>query len=202
MRRTIGLVLAVMLLAMITLEAAADGGGKDMWVCTQNGKGLYVRTSMSTQDDSNIAGTLPYRARVVCYGHNASGWAVIEYGGQYDHYVLYRFLVDHDPGPYKSGSTPASNRDAQFSTMEASTVAQMNTLAASAQFVEPYSVTVRPTRASGWVYLRWFPSRSAAQIATFGANYELTVIAELKDWYQVEDPATGKVGFVYKSYVQ
>ena len=75
-------------------------------------------------------------------------------------------------------------------------------LIASAKYVEPYTVTVRPIRASGWAYMRWFPSRSAEAMATFGANYELTVIAELKDWYQVSDPATGKVGFIYKSYVQ
>ena len=87
-------------------------------------------------------------------------------------------------------------------TKDASTVTQLNALVASAKKVEPYTVTVRPTRASGWVYMRWFPSRSANELATFGANYQLTVIAELKDWYQVSDPATGKVGFIYKSYVQ
>ena len=62
--------------------------------------------------------------------------------------------------------------------------------------------SMRPTRASGWVYMRWFPSKSAETLASLPANYELTVIAELKDWYQVSDPESGKVGFVYKSYVQ
>lgn len=79
---------------------------------------------------------------------------------------------------------------------------QLNSLIASAKFVTPYTVTVRPARASGWVYMRWFPSKSAEAMATFPANYELDVIAELKDWYQVSDPESGKVGFVYQSYVQ
>ena len=74
--------------------------------------------------------------------------------------------------------------------------------AASAKPVTPYTITVRPTRASGWVYMRWLPSRNAAQAATYGANQQLTVLAELKDWYQVQDPATGRVGFIYKSYIQ
>ena len=200
MKRTIGLVLAVLLVLLAVAAAAEDGGGKTMWVCTQNGKVLLVRTSMSTKDDSNVAGTLPYRAKVVCYGQ-MNGWAVIEYCGQHDHYVQYRFLVDHDPGPYNPGSTPSSSTSAS-SAKEATTVAQMNALVESAKFVAPYYVTVRPVRASGWVYMRWFPSKNAAQIATFNANYQLIVIAELGDWYQVEDPETGKVGFVYKSYVQ
>ncbi len=50
--------------------------------------------------------------------------------------------------------------------------------------------------------MRWIPSRYSRQIATYSANQQLTVIAELKDWYQVQDPATGRVGFVYKSYIQ
>ena len=202
MKRILGLILVVVLLGTLAAAAVAeDGAGKPMWVRTQNGKALKVRTSMSTQDDSNVAGTLPYGAKVVCYGHIGNGWAVIEYGGQYDHYVMYRFLSDHNPGPYQPGEASGSST-ASAGAKNASTVAQMNKLTASVKFVTPYSVTVRPARASGWVYMRWFPSKSAAQIATFGANYQLTVLAELNDWYQVQDPATGKVGFVYKSYVQ
>ena len=38
-------------------------------------------------------------------------------------------------------------------------------------------------------------------MATFGANYQLTVLSELKDWYQVQDPATGMIGFISRQYV-
>ena len=106
---------------------------------------------------------------------------------------MYRFL---------SKTKPSTDKKPTDAAKDASTVAQMNALIASAVFVDPYMVTVRPVRASGWVYMRWFPSQSAGTMATFSANYELMAIAELKDWYQVSDPATGKVGFVYKSYVQ
>ena len=37
--------------------------------------------------------------------------------------------------------------------------------------------------------------------ATFGANYELTVIAELKDWVQVRDEETGATGFIRKDFL-
>ena len=156
---------------------------------------------MSTEDDSNVLGTLKYGTKVITYGHQ-NGWAIIDYANTTG-YIMYRFLVKEKPAPYSgSGSTTPAQKKTAFSTKDASTVTQLNSLIASAKFVTPYTVTVRPARASGWVYMRWFPSKSAAQIATFGANYQLTVLAELNDWYQVQDPATGKVGFVYKSYVQ
>ena len=154
---------------------------------------------MSAADDSNVLGTLPYGSKVVIYGV-VDGWAVIDYANTTG-YIMYRFLSKEKPGPYVP-SDPSQAKTGASSTKDASTVSQMNALIASARFVTPYTVTVRPVRASGWVYMRWFPSKSAQEMAVFGANEQLTVIAELKDWYQVTDPATGKVGFIYKSYVQ
>ena len=112
-----------------------------------------------------------------------------------------RYLVKNKPAPYNPSGEPTPD-PRNFDTRSAATVEQMNTLLASAKPVTPYTITVRPTRASGWVYMRWLPSRNAAQAATYGANQQLTVLAELKDWYQVQDPATGRVGFIYKSYIQ
>ena len=201
MKKTISLILAMALLALLASAALSEGQGTEMYVYTKNGKVLKVRSSMSAKDDSNVIGTLPYGKKVFIYGVR-DGWAIIDYGNQAG-YIMYRFLSKEKPAPFtpsdKPEKTAASN---EFATSEASTVAQMNTLAVSARIVTPYTVTVRPTRASGWVYMRWFPSRNAEEMATFGANYQLTVLAELKDWYQVSDPATGKVGFIYKSYIQ
>ena len=114
-----------------------------------------------------------------------------------------RYLVYTQPGPYNPGFKPDPKPadPTTFNTKNAGTVLQLNTLVGSAKYVQPYLVTVRPTRASGWVYMRWFPSRSSEYIATYRSDYQLSVIAELKDWYQVEDPTTGKIGFVYKSYL-
>ena len=198
MKKILGLMLSVMLLVLLASAALSESQGTDYYVYTKNGKGLNVRSSMSTADNSNIIGSLDYGTKVVIYGVK-DGWAMIDYGNTTG-YIMYRFLVKTKPAPYKTSDSAEQNTN--DTTKDASTVTQLNALIASAKFVEPYTVTVRPTRASGWVYMRWFPSRTANEMATFGANYQLTVIAELKDWYQVSDPATGKIGFIYKSYVQ
>ena len=198
MKKVIGLMLSVMLLVLLASAALSESQGTDYYVYTKNGKGLNVRSSMSTADNSNIIGSLAYGTKVIIYGVR-DGWAMIDYGNTTG-YIMYRFLVKTKPAPYQPSGNP--EQETKDPAKEATTVGQMNALIASAKFVEPYTVTARPTRASGWVYMRWFPSRAANEMATFGANYQLTVIAELKDWYQVSDPATGKVGFIYKSYVQ
>ena len=198
MKKVISLMLSVMLLVLLASAALSESQGTDYYVYTRNGKGLNVRSSMSAADNSNVIGSLAYGTKVIIYGVK-DGWAMIDYGNTTG-YIMYRFLVKTKPAPYEP-SDPSEQNTAD-TTRDASTVTQMNALTASATFVEPYTVTVRPTRASGWVYMRWFPSRAANEMATFGANYQLTVIAELKDWYQVSDPATGKIGFIYKSYVQ
>ena len=196
MKKIIGLVLAAVMLCMLTIPATAAVLEKDMYVYTQNGKGLYVRSSMSTASKDNIIGSLPYGTKVHTYGGNFNGWTMIDYGDG-DAYVMYRFLTEKKPAPYTPSPDPVP-----ADTMNSTTVAQMNSLVTSVRTVTPYTVTVRPTRASGWVYMRWFPSRNAEAMATYGANNELTVIAVLNDWYQVTDPETGMVGFIYKSYVQ
>ncbi len=200
MKKLLGWMLVVMLLAAMTVPVLAEEQGRKMYVYTQNGKPLLVRSSPSLTED-NVVDSLPYGAVVFTYGSPKTGWTYIEYSGKPGpRYVLSRYLVKDKPAPHTpSSGTPAESKS--FDTRSAVTVEQINTLLASAKAVEPYSVTIRPTRSSGWVYLRWLPSRHAAQIATYGANQELTVIAELKDWFQVQDPA-GNVGFVYKSYIQ
>ena len=198
MKKVIGLMLAMMMLVMLASTAMSEILVRDMYVYTKNGKNLYVRSSMSTKDDSNVIGSLPYGTKVTTYGGNFNGWTMIDYGDYGDAYVMYRFLVLDKPAPYNPSQNPSTK---DFSSMDATTVDQMNTLVTSVRPVEPYTVTVRPTRASGFVYLRWFPSRNAAVVDSYRANAELEVIAELKDWFQVTDPETGKVGFIYKSYV-
>lgn len=201
MKKLIGLMLAVMMLAVMACAAMAEEQGTVMYVYTRNGKGLNVRSSMSTKDDTNVVANLAYGTKVFTYGSPQSGWTYIDLNNVSGPcYVMSRYLVRSKPAPFSP--TPDTKPDSRsFDTRAASTVEQINTLLASAKQVAPYTVTVQPTRSSGWVYMRWTPSRNSKQVASFGANQQLTVLAELKDWYQVQD-ANGRVGFVYKSYIQ
>ncbi len=93
MKKWIGLLLAVMLLAGLAVSAGAETQGREMYVYTQNGKPLVVRSSLSTIDD-NIIGSLAYGTKVFTYGSPAPGWTIIDYGDGSTHsYVMSRFLV-------------------------------------------------------------------------------------------------------------
>ena len=130
------------------------------------------------------------------------GWTRVVWGSYGDGYIMSRFLVGEKPAPYNPQPQPQPQPAEEETDIRAySSVKMLNTIVQNARFVEPYNITVTPTRASGWVYLRWFPSRNAKELATYGDGKTLRVISELKDWYQVEDPDTGKTGFLYKSYV-
>ena len=85
--------------------------------------------------------------------------------------------------------------------ISAGTLEELNIEFKSAVKRDPYTVFVLPPRASGWVTLRWAPSTAAEVIAIYGAKEELTVIRELTEWLQVEDPDTGDVGFIRKHFV-
>ena len=200
MKKLLGLLLAVMIVCALAASGTAESQGTDMYVYTKNGKPLLVRSSMSTTE-KNVIGSLAYGTRVITYGSPEPGWAVIDYGNTAG-YIMTRYLVKTKPAPLDPSSSESQAKSGSFDTRSATTVEQINTLLASAKTVEPYAITVRPARASGWVYMRWLPTRHSKQIATYGANQQLTVIAELKDWFQVQDTETGAVGFVYKSYVQ
>lgn len=200
---------AVLSLLLVVFTSCFAAGTATMYVKTDNGKSLNVRSSPQRGD--NVIGSLKYGEAVGVdwsYAGN-DGWTRVIWGGYGDAYVMSRFLVNEKPAAYKpsasggssSGKKSASSDQKAASTAESITVEQMNALVKGFTFVNPYEITVRPTRASGWVYMRWFPSRRSKEVATYGNGAKLLVLAELKDWYQVKDPESGKVGFLYKNYI-
>ena len=202
MKKFISVLIAAVLLVLAVSAAVAESQGTTMYVKTPNGKALNVRSSMSSADDSNVIGSLRYGSKVITYG-GKDGWLMIDYGNATG-YIMAKYLVKEKPAAYDGSSSGSSGakKEGSFSVKEATKVTQLNTLAASAKCVTPYSVTVHPTTAKGSVYVRWFPTKNAETLLTLADGYELTVISELTDWYQVSDPETGKVGFVYESYVK
>ena len=199
MKKLISIVLAIMTLVglMIPVFAGAETTENvTMWVNCANGKTLNVRTEPAT--GNNVIGQLDFGTEVAVDYHLGNGWTALMGAGAYEHvYVQTRFLVNEKPTARPANYTDTNTK----STGYADTLDEMNRLWKTLKVVAPYRIMVRPTRASGWVNLRFGPSKSTGVMATLKANDELNVIAELKGWYQVQDPNTGYVGYVSSSYV-
>ena len=195
------LILAVTVMVPATLaedDTPSDSEGY-YYVYTENGKGLNVRATPG----GDIVGSLKYGTKIYCYYRDGgTGWALIDYSynmpgvgyGTYACFISSRYLRKSKPP-----ANPGSGSSAQPAAKDA--VEEINREFRSAKDVNPFSVTVRPSRASGWVNLRWAPSKSAEIMATYKANQKLLVVKELSNWYQVEDQDTGDVGFISKQFV-
>ena len=194
-KRLLSLALIAIMVAMF-IPASAEW---TMYVYTDNGKSLNVRRDPMTGD--NVIGSLKYGEAVSVRMTMANGWTVINWasGDGFVAYVQSRFLMEYKPAP-KTPSTPAPEKKSSTPGSN-TTFSAMNDEFKTAVRVSPYTVTARPARASGWVNLRWAPSLDAAVITTCPQGKELTVLAELKNWYQVEDVVTGMIGFISRSYV-
>lgn len=195
-KRILSLALIAMMLAMFIPAAAMASGEWTMYVYTDDGKSLNVRSEPMV--GNNKIGSLKYGAAVSVRMTLASGWTVINWASADGvAYVQSRFLLNYKPSPKPSPTSKPDDPGVDPSKV----LSQINAEFASARKVSPYTVVSRPSRASGWVNLRWAPTTEAERITTCPQGKELTVIAELKNWYQVEDPATGMVGFISSQYV-
>lgn len=193
---TVVAVLVLVMSAFVT-SAMAD---TTMYVKTGNGKSLNVRSEPNTGD--NIIYHFEYGQEVYVAYDLGNGWSCVRLAGAFDSdgYVMTKFLVSKKPGKYVPTSADAELAKPATSN-ESFTMDQLNEVLKTGKSVTPYNITLYPTRASGWVYLRWVPSKNAQRITTYPGGKEVRVIAELKNWYQIEDPETGVVGFVNSSYV-
>ncbi len=202
-------VLVLAAAALIPAALAEDDTPSDSagyyYVYTENGKGLNVRATPGGE----VVGSLKYGTRIYCYYRDGgNGWALIDYTynmpgvgmGTYACFISSRYLRKTKPPakPSSGSSAPSSSSSASGTADMAS---EINAEFRSGKRVDPFTVTVRPSRASGWVNMRWAPSKNAEVMATYKQNEKLLVIRETKNWYQVEDQDTGDVGFISKQFV-
>ena len=219
MRKT-SAVLLVCLLMITSFAATAYAGGiiapdlsysagtvnGTMYVYTEDGKTLNVRKT--NQVGNNIIGRLAYGSPVTVR-NMYNGWAEITYSwvNQYGvvsnyAYVQSRYLVRYRPSPKSTGGN-AGNPAYPGSSVKDNNkeINNMNAEFRSARKVSPFIVVSRPARVSGWVNLRWAPSLEAERISTCPQGKELIVLSELNNWYQVQDPVSGMIGFISRQYV-
>lgn len=172
-----------------------------MYVVTDNGKGLNVRSDPFVSD-YNILGVAPYGSRIDVLRFLDNGWAAVRWSYYNEAYVQSRFLqwyvpyVTNPPTPQPTQVPTA----APYYPSYADTIPGLNAEFRTMRAVTPFTIAVRPVRSSGWVNMRWAPGKDMEVVRIYYNNDRLTVLAEGANWYQVEDPNTHAVGYMMKSY--
>ncbi|MDD3213129.1 MAG: SH3 domain-containing protein [Eubacteriales bacterium] len=180
-KRTLSVLVLVLLLVSMLPVVSASALIGPQYVSTGNGKGLYLRSGPSK--DYDILTSIPYGAQVDSCEYYDSVWCEVTYKG-YDGYCMRRYLSSTKPGvtptPTPSGDTTISYKN--FSKTN-------------------YYVTVRPSTPSGFVNLRWAPSKKTDVQSTYYAGYTLRVLAQDSTWAQVLDEGDGTCGFMMRSFL-
>ena len=125
-------------------------------------------------------------------------------------YVTYKGQTGWTHSYYLTSTKPKSSSTSKSATKHSSSSSKSNSSGNAAQTdvfsgmraVRHYYVMVRPSTLSGYVNLRWAPSKSAAMKGVRYYGDELRVIAENKTWAQVVDDSTNECGFIMKSFLE
>ena len=190
-KRILVSVLAMLLILAVSTSALAA----TRWIKTGNGKSAAGREGPSR--DYALLAYIPYGAEVNTVGKSQNGYTPVQLpGGSDTAYVLTKFLVKSHPGKYNPSENPGSGSSTSTG-LQSSIVNEFN----AAKFVTPYNVTTYHKRASGMINMRWAPNEKAKLINSYPAGETLIVLAELKNWYQVQDPETGWVGFIRSDFL-
>ena len=172
----LALVLVAALCAPLLVSAYADA--MVYYVNTANKKSLNMRSS--TDLGNNILTSIPNGVAVVVYEFlNSNTWAHIGYGGR-DGYVMTRYLSLTPPSTQPSTTESLSFKDFKSTY---------------------YLASVKPSTPSGYVNMRWAPSKSTAVHDIYYSGSTLQVIAESKTWCQVYDTQKNICGFMMKEFL-
>ena len=178
---------------VLALASCAMAVSTVKYVYTRNSRPLNVRVWPDTK--SALLGTIPNGTAVTVEGYTTDyTWAYIVYNGQ-NAYVMTQYLVDTYPGG-GSTPTPVPGGEGTYQRIVSSLENEFRTY----RVVEPYTVLAKPTRATGWVNLRYVPSTEFGHAENLYANTQLTVIAETQNWLQVRKNDTGVTGYVMRIY--
>jgi len=152
-----------------------------------NGKPLNERSGPGKE--YSVVGKFPYGSEIWVIGETSPGWLQLNDGSTF---VQASLTSRTKPGPYVPPSPQPTKKPSE----------SLDSVYATAKVVDPYIVTLKATkRSNGVANVRWAPSKKAKLLAAYPSGTQVRVIAELKNWYQVEDLITGAVGYVNTAYV-
>ena len=190
MKRLCALLLALLILMTATAGAFAStkythrDDGKDVPVYNDAGEKIFTipnHKAVETHRKSSGKRTVTYKGK--------TGWT-------YDYY-----LFSEKPKSSSSSKSESKNSSSKSGSNATNNAAQTDVFNGM-RSVKHYYVTVRPSTPTGYVNLRWAPSKAAS---THGVRYYgdvLRVIAENKTWAQVVDDTTNECGFMMKSFLE
>lgn len=193
------LALCAVLALLLSALAPAALASVDMYVYTPNGKSLNVRSDPQT--GANSIGSLPYGSLVKVDYYIGNGWTVIFWGSG-SAFVQSKYLVSTQPGPAPAPSPSGSGSSKSSSSSVGSGLNAINAEFKLYQPVTPYSVLTTHTRSSGVINMRFAPHQKAQLIRSYPVGKRLIVVAHLKDWYEVEDPESGRYGYIRKDFLR
>lgn len=188
-KRLIALVSVVMLITALLPLTGATALIGPQYVSTANGKGLYLRTAPSTSAD--IILTIPFGAMVDSYEYYDNSWGYVSYNGNYG-YAMSRYFSSEKPS-YRPSPNPTR---APSGGGGSATGNMFNGFVKTS-----YYASVKPSTPSGFVNLRWAPSKNQAIEGTYYAGYSLKVLATNGTWSQVLDESTGTCGFMMSGFL-
>ena len=211
MQKRIFALLLAAAFAVLSIPSAFAAEGSTMYVYTENGKALNVRSEPQRGD--NIIGYLRYGTKVVTISGMASGWTEIYYGDSIG-FVQSRFLVSSKPAarsssaaskkssPESSSSDASSSGSSLTQTEEKAKADELKAETASyAELSESLVLSVRPLRSSGWVNMYSGPGTGTTRLASFSEGEQLIAVGETDNWYQVQGVDSDTNGYVLKSLV-
>jgi len=189
MKKVISLAVAAILLLTVAVSASAEHslGLGSMFVYTENGKGLNVRSSPNAGD--NIIGSLKYGAKVNVTGFDGA-WASIDWKGS-TAYVQSRFLQWYAPDPKpapKPAPTPQPDPEAAELRSEVP--------------IASVQLQVLAPRNTGWANMRVGPSKNTRRVEHCADGTELTAFGATTNWYHVTNPVTGNSGYIRQDYLR
>lgn len=185
MKKRVLCIMVILLLMQAVLPViSASALIGPQYVSTSNGKGVYLRSGPSKED--SILTSIPYGAQVDSCEYYDSAWSYVSYQGNYG-YCMSRYLSSTKPS---SKPTPTSTPSPSGTGLSFRNFTPAN-----------YYVTVRPSTPSGFVNMRWAPSKSVDIQSTYYAGYSLRVLAQDSTWAQVFDEANGSCGFMQRNFL-
>ena len=168
---------------------------KTMYVYTENKGKLNVRSEPKSGD--NVIDQLEYGTEVIVESPVVIDpeWSCIrsKKAASGIGYVMTRYLVNNKP----SDASKVAEEKERKANLE-----ELNRQLKSARSLEtPLMLSVRASRASGWVNFRVGPGVAADRIASLPDGRELKAIGETDKWYQAIDLESGKTGYISKNFV-